>query len=75
MQKKKTEQLMGVIGWNDSELQKYSSLAVWSSHLISKIFVFKMKMMLLSGNIEWFMEVFKWVDNVTYLDKSLAVKN
>lgn len=72
---KKTEQLMGVIGWNDSELQKYSSLAVWSSHLISKIFVFKMKMMLLSGNIEWFMEVFKWVDNVTYLDKSLAVKN
>lgn len=66
---------MGVIGWNDSELQKYSSLAVWSSHLISKIFVFKMKMMLLSGNIEWFMEVFKWVDNVTYLDKSLAVKN
>lgn len=66
---------MGVIGWNDSELQKYSSLAVWSSHLISKIFVFKMKMMLLSWNIEWFMEVFKWVDNVTYLDKSLAVKN
>lgn len=56
---KKTEQLMGVIGWNDSELQKYSSLAVWSSHLISKIFVFKMKMMLLSENIEWFMEVFK----------------
>lgn len=66
---------MGVIGWNDSELQKCSSLAVWSSHLISKIFVFKMKMMLLSGNTEWFMEVFKWVDNVTYLDKSLAVKN
>lgn len=66
---------MGFIGWNDSELQKYSSLAVWSSHLISKIFVFKMKMMLLSGNIEWFMEVFKWVDNETYLNKSLAVKN
>lgn len=55
---KTPEQLMGIIGWNDSELQKYSSLAVLLSHFISKIFVFKMKMMLLSGNAEWLMDVF-----------------